>query len=76
MAFPGFNAETSLYKTSIGYRSRGTAIQRAGAVPQLVDPGGTNCLACNKFGWQFCINCFIEPGRCFSWWQPCSPVPR
>ena len=74
MTLPGFDAETSLYKTSVNYRSHGTALRLAGVVPQLVDPPGTHCLPCNRFGWQFCVNCFIEPGRCFSWWQPCSRV--
>jgi hypothetical protein len=73
MALPGFNAETSLYRTSVDYhRSHGTAVRLAGVVPQLVDPVGTHCLPCNRFGLQFCVNCFIEPGRCFSWSQKCS----
>jgi hypothetical protein len=76
MTLPGFNAETSLYKTRLGYRSHGTVVQLAGVVPRLVDPVGTHCLPCNRFGEQFCVNCFIEPGRCFSWWQKCFPVFR
>jgi hypothetical protein len=76
MTLPGFNAETSLSRTSVDYRSRGTAAQLAGAVPQLVDPVGTHCLPCNRFGEQICINCFIEPRRCFSWVQNCFPVFR
>lgn len=76
MTLPRFNAETSLYKTTLDYRSHGTAVRLAGVAPQLVDPVGTNCLPCNRFGWQFCVNCFIEPGRCFSWWQQCSRVFR
>ena len=76
MTLPGFNAETSLYKTSFDYRSHGTAVQLAGVAPQLVDPVGTVCGPCNRFGWQTCHNCFIEPGRCFSWVQRCSPVFR
>jgi hypothetical protein len=76
MTLPGFNAETSLYRTNVGYRSRRTAVQLVGAVPQLIDPVGTHCFPCNRFGFQFCQNCFIEPGRCFSWWQKCSPVLR
>ena len=75
MTLPGFTAETALCKTMIGYRSHRTAIRLTGAVPQLVDPVGTNCLPC-RFGWQFCVNCFAEPGRCFSWWQKCPPVFR
>ena len=75
MTLPRFNAETSLYKTSIDYRSRVTAVQLAGARPQLVDPPGTHCLPC-RFGLQLCVNCFIEAGRCFSWWQECPPVFR
>jgi len=76
MTLPGFNAETSLYRTRVDYRSHGTAVRLAGAVPQLVDPVGTVCFPCNRFGWQFCQNCFIEPGRCFSWFQECSRVFR
>jgi hypothetical protein len=76
MTLPGFTAETSLYTTSDDYRSRATTVQLAGAVPQLVDPIGTHCLPCNRFGEQICINCFIEPGHCFHWTQPCSPVFR
>jgi hypothetical protein len=75
MTLPGFSAETALYKTNFDYRSRWTGVQRASAVPQLVDPVGTHCLPC-RFGQQICINCFIEPGRCFSWVQNCSPVFR
>jgi hypothetical protein len=75
MTLPGFSAEASLYKTSVDYRSHETAAQLVGAVPQLVDPPGTFCEPCH-FGWQICHNCRIEPGRCFSWRQPCSPVFR
>ena len=76
MTLPGFNAETALHKTSVDYRSHRTAVPRAGVVPQLVDPLGTHCLPCNRSGRQFCVNCFVEPGRCVSWWQPCSRVFR
>jgi hypothetical protein len=40
MTLLGFNAEISLYRTSVGYRSRRTAVRLAGAVPQLVDAPG------------------------------------
>ena len=76
MTLPGFNAETSLHKTTVDYRSGGTAVRLDGVAPQLVDPVGTHCLPCNSFGEQFCVNCFIEPGRCVSWYQRCSPVSR
>jgi hypothetical protein len=76
MTLPGFNAEISLYKASVDYRSHWTDVRLAGAVPQLVDPPGTVCEPCNRFGWRFCYNCFIEPRRCISWIQRCSPVFR
>jgi hypothetical protein len=76
MTLPGFNADTSLHRTNIDYRSRWTGVQLAGAMPQLVDAPGTFCEPCNRFGWQICYNCFIEPGRRFSWTQRCSPVFR
>jgi hypothetical protein len=72
MPLPGFTAETSLFRTRVDYRSQGTAVRLGGAVPQLVDPVGTDCFPCNSFGWQFCQNCFIEPGKCVSWYQKCS----
>ena len=71
MTLPGFNAETALYKTSGAYRSYRKTVRLAGAVPQLVAPLGIVCGPCNRFGWQVCHNCFIEPGRCFSWMQRC-----
>ena len=76
MTLPGLNAETSLYKTDVHYRSNRTAVQRAEAVPQLFDPPGTVCGPCTRFGWQFCVNCFIEPLHCFHWTQPCYPIFR
>jgi hypothetical protein len=75
MTLPGFNAETSLYRANVDYRSQPRAACLAGAVPQTVDPRGTNCLPCNR-GWQLCVNCVVEPGRCISWWQECPPVFR
>jgi hypothetical protein len=76
VTLPGFNAETSLYKPRFDYRSRGTPVQLAGVMPQLVDPPGTVCGPCNRFGRQMCFNCFIEPLHCFHWTQPCSRVFR
>jgi hypothetical protein len=34
MTLPGFNAETSLFKTSVHYRLMGPSIQTAGVMPQ------------------------------------------
>ena len=34
MMMPGFNAETSLYKTTVDYRSGGTAVRLGGVMPQ------------------------------------------
>jgi hypothetical protein len=76
MALPGFNAENALYKTSVDYRSLGTAVRLARAVPQLVDPPGTVCGPCMGFGWQVCHNCHIEPERCIFWVQQCYRVFR
>jgi hypothetical protein len=38
MTLPGFNAETSLYKTSVHYRLKGTSVQAGGIMPQLCGP--------------------------------------
>ena len=43
MALPGFNAATSLYKTSVHYRLMGASVQANGVVPQLCGP-------CSVFG--------------------------
>jgi len=74
MTLPGFEAETALYKTSVDDRSHGSAAHPIGVIPQLVDPPGTVCGPCNIFGWQACHNCFIEPGHCIFWVQPCHRV--
>ena len=39
MTLPGFNAETSLYKTSIHYRFMGALVQADGVIPQLFSCG-------------------------------------
>ena len=74
MTLPGFNAETALYKTSSYYRSLGTIVPLAGAVPQLVHPPATVCGPCNRggaFGWRVCHRCFIEPAHCVYLLQLC-----
>jgi hypothetical protein len=76
MTLPGFTAESSLYTISTDYRLLRALLQAGGIMPQLVDPVGTDCLPCDSSGEQLCVNCFIEPGRCFSWYQRCSPVLR
>lgn len=76
MTLPGFTAESSLFNTRVDYRLHGTTARLAGVVPQLVDPPGTICEPCNRFGWQICYNCFIEPLHCFHWTQRCSPIFR
>lgn len=72
MTMPGFNAETALYRTSSYYRSLGTIVPLAGAVPQLVYPPATVCGPCNRPGYRVCHRCFIEPAHCIYWIQQCG----
>jgi hypothetical protein len=71
MTLPGFNAGNALYKTSVDYRSRVTAVGLAGVVPQLVAPPATVCGPCVGFGYQVCHRCFGEPRRCLFFLRQC-----
>jgi hypothetical protein len=74
MTLPGFNAETALYKTSVDYRSRMTAVGLAGVVPQLVAPPATVCGPCVGFvgfEYQVCHRCFGEPRHCLYFLRQC-----
>jgi hypothetical protein len=60
MTLPGFNAETSLYSSSVHYRLIGASVQAGGVVPQqlscgpcLLDSTGAcvrNCIICTSIG--------------------------
>jgi hypothetical protein len=71
MTLPGFNAEAALYTTGGYYRPHRTAAQPTGIVLQLLDPPGTVCGPCNRFGWRVCHRCFVEPAHCIYWIQQC-----
>jgi hypothetical protein len=68
MTLPGFNAERSLYQTSVHYRLTGAFVEGDGVVPQQI-PCGTchldqtgacvqTCTVCTAFGcFQFPVPC-------------------
>jgi len=72
MTLPGFNAETSLYQTTVHYRLKGTSAQADGIMPQLVP----FCGPCFRNAAGACVrNCtFCEPfpPHCFIVTEPCS----
>jgi len=73
MTLPGFNAETSLYKTSVHYRSMGAPVQADGVVPQQVR---VFCGTCHLDDTGACVqNCTIcGPRFChFFGTFPCAP---
>jgi hypothetical protein len=77
MTLPGFNAETALYKTSVGYRSHAVSPPLVGVVPQLVTPPVTVCGPCVGFvgfgyeGYEVCHRCFGEPRHCLYFLRQC-----
>ena len=61
MTLPGFNAETSLYKTSVHYRLMGASVQAGGIVPQQVS---VSCGPCYLDNTGACVqNCTICDGH-------------
>jgi hypothetical protein len=85
MTLPGFNAETSLYRTSVHYRLMGSSVHANGFMPQQAF---ARCGPCYR-NWQInpntgaCVrdctqNVLICPfgfgGGCFTptWTEPCS----
>ena len=75
MTLPGFNAETSLYKTSVHYRLAGGSIQADSVMPQISIWCGTcfldNTGACVRMcGRPWCTS--FEPWLC-TWIAPCDP---
>ena len=76
MTLPGFNAETSLYKTSAHYRLMGASMQADGVVPQQA--------LCGWCHWDVTGSCLrncricyaVFPGgivHCYSFIEPCNP---
>ena len=77
MALPGFNAATSLYKTSFHYRLMGASVQANGVVPQLCGPCFLdNTGACvQDCTFTFCVPFGRFGHRCFTYTltEPCNP---
>ena len=77
MALPGFNAATSLYKTSFHYRLMGASVQANGIVPQLCGPCFLdNTGACvQDCTFTFCVPLGRFGRRCFTYTltEPCNP---
>jgi hypothetical protein len=79
MTLPGFNAETSLYKTSVHYRLMGASVQADGVMPQQFINWGVSCGTCfldsngncvRICGRRLCVT--GEPWPC-TWIAPCDP---
>jgi hypothetical protein len=81
MTIPGFNAETSLYKTSVHYRLTGASVQADGVTPSQVSfpirPFGS-CGPCYRDisgnCSRDCGGCILFPTvSCYHWTEPCNP---
>jgi hypothetical protein len=79
MALPGFNAETSLYKTSVHYRLMGASAQSDGITFQQFHLRIGNCGPCNwepnlSGGWVCVRHCgfCILGGGCSHFTEPCD----
>ena len=73
MTLPGFNAETSLYKTSVQYRLTGASAQVDGVIPQLFSFCGPCYLNTAEVCVRDCTFCEPLPPHCFTFTYPCSP---
>jgi hypothetical protein len=75
MALPGFNAETSLYKTSVHYRLAGALVQPHGVMPQQALCSLCHCGA-NAQCVSDCRICeAVFPGgtvHCYNFTEPCN----
>lgn len=75
MALPGFNAETSLYKTSVHYRLTGAFVQPHGVMPQQALCSSCHCGA-NAQCVRDCRICeAVFPGgivHCYNFTEPCD----
>jgi hypothetical protein len=75
MTLPGFNAETSLYKTTVHYRLMGALVQADGVTLQQFPFGCGPCyLTAQGACVQDCAMCTPFPlFHCFRYRAPCSP---
>jgi hypothetical protein len=73
MTSPGFSAETSLYQTSVHYRSTAASVQVDGIMPQLFPFCGPCHLNTAGACVRDCTFCEPFPPHCFTFTRPCSP---
>jgi len=73
MTLPGFNAETSLYKTSIHYRFMDASVQADGVVLQQLVFCGPCFRDATGSCMKNCTFCFGLPRHCFTRTEPCDP---
>ena len=73
MTLPGFNAETTLYKTSVHYRLTGAMVQADGIMPQLFSFCGNCYLNATGSCVKNCTFCEPFPPHCFTFAAPCNP---
>ena len=73
MTLPSFNAETSLYKTTVHYGLTGGSVPSGGVMPQLFSHCGGCYLNTAGSCVQFCIFCEGFPPHCSTAIVACDP---